>query len=138
VFHSTEFISEVHITDYCRPKAHSMLPAVTMNCDIRVILTWGVTWGINSPPMIYLLVNFDSQIDHIVVLVDQNTSRGLHSLLIFGKDHVLSEVVFGVKFCQVVTTDLVRVKVSTRDPDNIGILALICALVGAINVDRPL
>lgn len=134
--HSAELIREVNVTYHGRPDTDSILPTVAVDSHIGIVFTWSGTWLVDSPLMILLLVDFNSQVDHLVVEVNFDTSGGFHDLLVLRENHVLSEVILGVKLGQVVTGYLVWVKVRTRNRYHICIHAFVCAFVAAIHIDR--
>ena len=133
--HSAELICEVDITNDCGPHADTMLPAVAMNGDIGVIFSRGISRCVYSPAHVLLLVNFDSEINDLVVEVNLDTASGLHDLLVLREHHVLSEVIPGTELGKVVAGYLVAVEVCPGDGDDILILALVSRLVAAVHVD---
>ncbi len=91
--HSAEFICKVNITYDRGPYTDTMSPTVAMNGDVRIILTWGRPWAVDSSSMIALLVDFYCKVYHFVVEINFHATSGFHDLLILGKDHVLGEVI---------------------------------------------
>jgi hypothetical protein len=106
-----------------------MLPAVPVNCDVGVIFSRGVSRSVDGSSMVLLLVNLDSQVYHFVVKINLDTSGCLHDLLVFRENHVLSEVIFSVELCQIVTTDLVSMKVGACDTYNISVLPFVIRMI---------
>lgn len=85
--------------------------------------------------MVLLLVDLNSKIDHVIVKINFHSSCSLHDLLIFGDYHVLCEVVLSAELSEIVTTDLVRVKVRPCNRNHIVVLTFICVLIRTVNID---
>ena len=132
--HSAELICEIDITYDCGPHADTMLPAVAMNGDIGVIFARGISRCVYSSAHVLLLIDFDSEVDHLVVEVNLDTASGLHDFLILREHHVLCEVIPGIELGKVVAGYLVGVEVCPGDGDDILVLALVCRLVAAVHV----
>lgn len=132
--HSAEIICEVDIAYDCGPHTHTMLPAVAMNGDVGVIFPRRISRCVYSPAHVLLLVDFDSEVDHLVVDINFDTASGLHDFLILREHHVLSEVIPGVELGKVVAGYLVGVEVCSGDADDILVLALVGRLVAAVHV----
>jgi hypothetical protein len=111
-----------------------MLPAVAMNGDIGVIFSRGITRCVYSPAHILLLVDFDSEVDHLIIEVNFDTASGFHDLLILREHHVLCEVIPGIELGKVVAGYLVGVEVCSGDRDDILVLTLVCRLIAAVHV----
>lgn len=82
--------------------------------------------------MVLLFVDLNSEIDHVIIEVDFDTTSGLHDLLIFRENHVLSEVILSAELGKIVTADLIRMEIRASNRDHVIVLALVCSLVGAV------
>ena len=134
MLHARETIRKVHITYDCGPQADSMLPAVPNYCHIGVIDPWVVTWLIYGPVVVLLFVDLNSEVDHVVVLVNEDSSGGLHGRGILREYHVLREVVLCAELGQVVATNLVGVEVGAGYSDHIRIVSLVGRLIRTVYV----
>ena len=138
VLHPSKLVRKVLITYDRGPQAHSVGPAVAMNRHISVILSRLAAWGIDRAPVVFLLVDLDSKVDHVVVEINFDSHGLLHGCRILREHHVLGEVVLGVKLSQVVATYLIRVEVCAGNSNNVSILAFISRLESAVHIDRSL
>jgi membrane protein YdbS with pleckstrin-like domain len=104
-----------------------MSPGVSNNSNVRVINTWRVTRIIDSAIMIFILINFNSNIYNLIIDVNANTHRYFHNSWVVTLDEVLCQVVLAA--------DAIRLKVSTYDTNMVSIDTQVVLSHLAVNID---
>ena len=85
--------------------------------------------------MIFILINFDGEIDPLVFSIHINLSGYLHRLVVLRLDIVLRQVELSRELCIVIAADGVGVEVGAQDADCISAHSFVQAIKFAINVE---
>lgn len=100
--HINIFILILFISGNNNPLSNCKIPGISDNGDVRIIRFWESTGFVYCHPMIFVFVDFNSYVQHLIVDVDPDTLCLLHHSVVLGLDEVLSHVVSCVEFGKIV------------------------------------